>query len=709
MARIIKSSGRGPLYTGDSFATVIDRDVKRVPGKSGVEKLGEALKLAETLAKSEVVGAVGGLIGKGVSKIGEAIEEAGMVSEAEKEKAAFEAEKAQALKIKEAELETPTAEADVVQKEMTRKIDRNRFITELKDKVKNVNRDTRTEVLKFVGEGTKRGLLTPEESQQLTLKIDEKVMTPVGKDVADRLTREINDLEAEASEVRKELDKYISKGVMGFRRDELDTRYRYLKEQADKKRREKEAAVGGVEVETPTEGSPVKEIIKQIRSSGKTDQALLALREKARKGEITFQQKLVLEALEGELAREEIAGGEVIETVDRETKVAKAIPKKSTLAKIRDKTPEEMRAEAEASSLEIGSEEDIPMEPTPAEPSLDEKERLRKKAVQDEIDEIENSYLFKATNNVRFDDEGRPFIEKEKSLSPEEILAKAKAAKTLKEQAEVLKMLENADVMPKTLLDMATGAHRLRFAEQVKGMFSKIPLSKEMSEDELALLRARTAKTQAEADVVKPKAAADIEAKKAGAALSRTRTNEVQQKVDALWKGINLPVSQIIKNLRKPTGSGAGAAAAKRLALASAAKLAENERKRINEETNRDIEVDKSNISKADNELNKLGPDEAMPSKPKIGSPDNVAKYEKEVARVKQANAKREQLRKDKKSYVDAMNEKLAKKVEKIKTIDDAEAEVIKRVNGVTLPVTKKSKETPKTPAKKEEPPIDLD
>ena len=688
MARIIKSSGSGPLYTGDSFSTVIDRNVKRTPGKSGIDKLGEALSIADKLAKSEVVGAVGGLISKGASKIGQAIEEAGMVSEAEKEKQAFEAERQGLIAQKEKEMATPTEEADVIQKEMTQKMDRNKFITELKTRLATVNRDTRTETLKFVGEAARRGLITPEESEKILMGIDKKTTTPVGKEVADALEKEISDLEYEASGERVKLEMLRDKGVeTGVEYDDAVKRYKYLKDKADQKRRDRDAAVGGVAVEAPTEGSPVKEIIRRVKESGNVDKTLLALRARRNAGTLTREQRLVLEALEEDIDREPM----VSEITGRET----GPTKKPGLAGVKGKTQEQLRAEMEAASEDgemIGSEEAIPMEPTGPMNLIDEQEKERQRKIQEEIDTA-RAAKFKSSRGVTYDERGMPIVKGgAEALTEEDLLSAARRATSPEEQSAVLAAIEEADITPKTLLDMATGAHKQRFADRVKGMFPKV---KTLTPEERALYRARIAKLGEETKVIAPKAEADIESKKAGAALSRTRTDEVQQKVDALWKGINLPVSQIIKNLRKPSG-GAGAAAAKRLALSAAARLADNERRRLAQEYDKDIEVDKQNISKVDSEINKLGPDEAMPSKPKIGSPDNVAKYEKEVARVKQANAKREQLRREKEVSVNAMNSKQTEKVAKIKDIDEAESEVIKRV--IDLPDTKKKETKPVKP-----------
>ena len=90
MARVV--SGGSPLYTSEEFGRKPEQVGRIVPNQgTKLERFTKALQVADAVASNKTLGALGGLLYSGIKKVGGAIEEAGMVSQAERAQAEQEA------------------------------------------------------------------------------------------------------------------------------------------------------------------------------------------------------------------------------------------------------------------------------------------------------------------------------------------------------------------------------------------------------------------------------------------------------------------------------------------------------------------------------------------------------------------------------------------------------------------------------------------
>ena len=718
MARIIKSSGNGPLYTGDSFSTVEDRNRERVTSKSSIQKLVEAIKLADMIGSSPAVGIAADLVKKGAGAIGGAIEEAGMVSEAREDIAKKELEKGVEVESlrKQAELkldeaETPTAIADDAQKDIDFVKKKNLYLKDLKDKASRLSRESRTDLYKSIGQGIKDGYITEEEGIKAKEQIDKKLMTPIKPEEKDSVVREIADLEYEASGERVKMGMLEDSGVTtGIEYDTAKNRYQFLKNKADEKRRQLEDFdKSGEPISTPEEVDDVKaidSIVRKIREEDKVDQAILALRQRARSGKLSPQQEKVLKTLEAEEA-----GGVALESMGRES----AIKKKGVLSNVKDKSQAQLKKEmgklyGESDTMAVEDESEGMVMAPDSEPKnlLDEAEAERKRKLTDEANRLsEDATLLAETpirksGSVTFDEKGMPTVERKPVYSEEDLLEMARKADTLEKQSQVIGLVEDADVAAKSLFDMVSGQHKVRFAEQVKKFFPALPKkSQAVLDAEMELIRARAAKLREETGVVRPKAEADIDLKRARTGTEAQREIDLDKKNKANVKGYDFWEATIFSKIRPRAKSGGSGIAAARLYISEVERAGARAKEEIIKAVEPKIKSLEESYSRKQNELTRLGPDqEALPSKPKLLTPKNKAEWEKETREAAQRNAKRKQLSESAAKEKEQADRLSAERDGNLRGLNEAIDKKIKSVTGgVDVSIPRAPKKEEKTPS----------
>lgn len=180
MARILGNGN--PLYTASEAFTTTAKPQRVVPNQgSKMDRFVNALKVAEAVASSKAVGAVAGLVQKGIGKVGQAIEEAGAISQAqrieEEQLAAQEAEakglesqaiplkEAAAKKLAEAKAGIPTEE---IEGDIAFRDAKKAYLGGLYEVQKSYDPEKTAyeKVSKYVSEGVKNKFITPEQADK---------------------------------------------------------------------------------------------------------------------------------------------------------------------------------------------------------------------------------------------------------------------------------------------------------------------------------------------------------------------------------------------------------------------------------------------------------------------------------------------------------------------------------------------------------------
>lgn len=206
--------------------------------------------------------------------------------------------------------------------------------------------------------------------------------------------------------------------------------------------------------------------------------------------------------------------------------------------------------------------------------AVKEPNEARKKALVEEAKRLEEQATAKATEaqqvmqrkaelpkGVTRDEKGNLVIEPTKTYNETELLAMASNARTLDERKKVLELIDANPPSPTSILDMMTGAHKVRFADKVRTYFPtardlpKAPTKTQAEIDaEIALKNARTKKLLTEVPEISKNAESLRASRQSQVDKNTAGANDLRAKTGAEINGVDYWESVIVRNLRKPAG-----------------------------------------------------------------------------------------------------------------------------------------------------------
>lgn len=539
MARVIQ---RNPLYVVEGILDNKTNKADRVVPNQGtkMERFAQYLKIAEGVVSSKAVGAVANLAVKGITKLGDAAEEATLVASAKRaqedqgklnqtENAALKAKAMERLAASRAVSASGEAELKMGEKYSS---DKNAYFQGLKEQQGTFDPGNTKPLIEYLRKGIAAGYLDERDAEGFTKMLVEKVGNPT---MAEYEKQEAGLLVKEGQ--LKEILKTSEKPGYSTLFDDME-RLAELEED-------------------PAIRQGLLDDAAEIRSNNAAD-----------------LEKWTDKAVDTPVVKPPVVAKEYFpkmgETYDILQKITDRGPDAIKRAVItlkdrnnpRDKELYTLLVDYYTGTYGKGA---VPKET--AEQEIFAPEAARIAAVDADVAGMNTAadalMQRKAVlpEGVSYNEAtGAYVIERAKRLNQSEILTMAAGADTPEKRISVLRAIEDGDVSSTSLFDIMTGGHKKRLASEAAKLFPKIPAAKvtkisktpETITAEIELSNARRDKVKAETKEIPTDSESERARKKAAEGVDTQRALDLQKKNEAKVNLINYWESVILAGLRKP-------------------------------------------------------------------------------------------------------------------------------------------------------------